>query len=245
MIGDRGQILTAFHVVRGADSGSWSAPRAGSSFEAEVIAADPRSDLAVIVPVEQPGHRSRPGSSRSRSATPARLRKGTFLVALGNPFNAARATAGRRRAGDPVEHRPPARAAIDDRPACQRPPQLSNYPDPAPARRQAEPGDERRRGDQPQGRAGRADHHGGEPRGVRRHGRLRHPDGHAGPARRRDPQAGQGSRVRPPRHQARPNGSPTASSRCTPALPGRRGERPGRRRDPRRQRHPGRRLRLA
>ena len=44
---------------------------------------------------------------------------------------------------------------------------LTNYPTLS-ARRQAEPGHERRRGDQPQGRAGRPDHHGREPRGIRR-----------------------------------------------------------------------------
>ena len=40
-------------------------------------------------------------------------------------------------------------------------------------------GHERRRGDQPQGRAGRPHDHGVEPRGVRRPGRLRDPDGRA------------------------------------------------------------------
>jgi S1-C subfamily serine protease len=57
-------------------------------FEAEILAADPRSDLAVIVPVAIPGvpaPRLRPIALGDAS----RLRKGSFLVALGNPFNAA------------------------------------------------------------------------------------------------------------------------------------------------------------
>ncbi len=45
-------------------------PSGRQSFEAEVIAADPRSDLAVIAPVQQAGRGSARGSSRSPSATP-------------------------------------------------------------------------------------------------------------------------------------------------------------------------------
>lgn len=88
VIGTEGQILTAFHVVRGATQ---LVVRAADrqTFEAEVIAADPRSDLAVIVPVSGPGvvpPRLKPLSVGDAS----RLRKGSFLIALGNPFNAAR-----------------------------------------------------------------------------------------------------------------------------------------------------------
>ena len=89
VIGDRGQILTAFHVVRGADQLIVSAA-GGQLFIAEVIAADPRSDLAVIVPVEQPGI-DRPRLKPIPIGDSTKLRKGTFLVALGNPFNAAHA----------------------------------------------------------------------------------------------------------------------------------------------------------
>jgi S1-C subfamily serine protease len=88
VIGDAGEILTAFHVVKGAERLEVHAVER-QAFEAEVIAADPRSDLAVIVPREIPGFpppRLRPvvlGDS-------GRLRRGSFLVALGNSFNAAR-----------------------------------------------------------------------------------------------------------------------------------------------------------
>ncbi len=88
VVGDRGQILTAFHVVRGAKRLRVRA--AGQiSFEAEVIAADPRSDMAVIAPraisgVDPP--RLKPLALGDAS----RLRKGSFVIALGNPFNAAR-----------------------------------------------------------------------------------------------------------------------------------------------------------
>jgi S1-C subfamily serine protease len=87
VVGDEGQILTTFHVVKGA---SWLMVRAAGrqQFEAEILAADPRSDLAVIVPVTSagvPAPRLRPIALGDAS----RLRKGSFLVALGNPFNAA------------------------------------------------------------------------------------------------------------------------------------------------------------
>ena len=88
VIGEKGEILTAYHVVKGAARlRVRAAERQG--FEAEIIAADPRSDLAVIVPKEVPGlapPKLKPLPLGDASA----LRKGTFLVALGNPFNAAR-----------------------------------------------------------------------------------------------------------------------------------------------------------
>ncbi len=58
-------------------------------FEAEILAADPRSDLAVIAPVEGElvdGAKLKPLAIGDA----ARMRKGSFLIALGNPFNAAR-----------------------------------------------------------------------------------------------------------------------------------------------------------
>jgi S1-C subfamily serine protease len=88
VIGDSGEILTAFHVVRGADRLMVRAP-GGPAFDAEVIAADPRSDLAVIAPA-----REREADLPRFKAIPigdaTKLRKGSFLVALGNPFNAAK-----------------------------------------------------------------------------------------------------------------------------------------------------------
>src|SRR5579864_856652 len=88
VIGENGDILTAYHVVRGA---SRIIVRAAGrqKFDAEVIAADPRSDLAVIAPRvmsnEQP-----PKLKPIPLGDATKLRKGTFLVALGNPFSTAR-----------------------------------------------------------------------------------------------------------------------------------------------------------
>ena len=88
VVGEHGQILTAFHVVRGARR--LRVRTVGNlSFEAEVIAADPRSDLAVIAPRLLPGGEA-PRLKPLAVGDSAKLRKGAFLVALGNPFNAAR-----------------------------------------------------------------------------------------------------------------------------------------------------------
>lgn len=88
VVGDKGEVLTAFHVVKGA---SQIVVAAGGKqvFEAEIIASDPRSDLAVIVPRENPGT-PRPKLVPIALGDASKLRKGTFLLALGNPFNAAR-----------------------------------------------------------------------------------------------------------------------------------------------------------
>jgi S1-C subfamily serine protease len=88
VVGDKGQILTAYHVVKGARALHVRA-EGRQSFEAEIIAADPRSDLAVIVPREGPGF-SPPKLKPLALGDASKLRKGAFLVALGNPFNAAR-----------------------------------------------------------------------------------------------------------------------------------------------------------
>lgn len=88
VVGDAGQILTAFHVVRGAKQIDVKAP-GQAKFQAEILAADPRSDLAVIVPREGPGI-PRPKLSPIAMGDAARLRKGSFLLALGNPYNAGR-----------------------------------------------------------------------------------------------------------------------------------------------------------
>jgi serine protease Do len=88
VIGDRGQILTAYHVVRGASRLKVRAVDR-QEFDAEIIAADPRSDLAVIVPGESDAQ-DRPKLKPLPIADAGRLRKGAFLIALGNSFNAAR-----------------------------------------------------------------------------------------------------------------------------------------------------------
>jgi S1-C subfamily serine protease len=88
VVGDDGAILTAFHVVKGAAQLVVRA-RGHKQFEAEVIAADPRSDLAVIAPKVEPG--GRPPTLRPIAIGDATtLRKGAFLLALGNSFNAMR-----------------------------------------------------------------------------------------------------------------------------------------------------------
>jgi serine protease Do len=88
VVGEQGQILTAFHVVRGA--ARLRVRAAGHvPFEAEVIAADPRSDMAVIAPRAIPGVEP-PRLKPLALGDATRLRKGSFLIALGNPFNAAR-----------------------------------------------------------------------------------------------------------------------------------------------------------
>src|SRR5947209_7466569 len=88
VIGDAGQILTAYHVVKGASRLVVKA--AGrQQFEAEVIAADPRSDLTVIAPRQAVGVPP-PTLKPLRLGDASKLRKGSFLLALGNPFNAAR-----------------------------------------------------------------------------------------------------------------------------------------------------------
>ena len=88
VIGRKGEILTAFHVVRGAVRLHVRAP-GGQAFEAEVIAADPRSDLAVIAPRLEAGAES-PRLTPMVIGDAEGMRKGTFLVALGNPYHTAR-----------------------------------------------------------------------------------------------------------------------------------------------------------
>jgi serine protease Do len=86
VIGDQGQILTTYHLLRGARQ--IRVRGHGVVFDAEIIAADPRTDLAVIMP--------KPGSVPAGKLKPLpigkaeALRQGAFLIALGNPFNAAR-----------------------------------------------------------------------------------------------------------------------------------------------------------
>ncbi len=126
VIGDHGEILTLYHVVKGARELRVRA--AGrQEFEAEIIAADPRSDLAVIVPAEGDAA-DKPRLKPVPIGDASRLRKGSFLVALGNPFNAARdgkpsaswgilSNVARRLDGD-----------LDDSPRFPKARQLNNYP---------------------------------------------------------------------------------------------------------------------
>jgi S1-C subfamily serine protease len=88
VIGPEGAILTAFHVVKGAARISVRAP-GRVAFDAEVIAADPRSDLAVIAPRRSPGL-APPKHVAIPLGDAEALRKGSFLVALGNPYHTAK-----------------------------------------------------------------------------------------------------------------------------------------------------------
>ena len=88
VIGTRGEILTTFHVVKGASRLLVRAPGV-REFDAEILAADPRSDLAVIAPREVPGFRRLPLRPITLGDG-TQVRKGMFLLALGNPFNAGR-----------------------------------------------------------------------------------------------------------------------------------------------------------
>jgi serine protease Do len=88
VIGDRGEILTLFHVVRGASELIVRAT-GNQQFPAEIIAADPRSDLAVLVPASSDGDEP-PSLKPIKIGDSSGLRRGSFLIALGNSFNAAR-----------------------------------------------------------------------------------------------------------------------------------------------------------
>ncbi len=89
VVGPQGEILTAYHVVRECARLVVQAPNL-PPFDAEILAADPRTDLAVIAPmralVAEVGPKLKP-LAIGKSET---LRKGAFLIALGNPYNAAR-----------------------------------------------------------------------------------------------------------------------------------------------------------
>jgi len=88
VIGDRGEILTAFGVVKGA-SKLIVRGRGMKDFFAQVIASDPRTDLAVIAPAD-PSLWRRAKFRPLALGDATGLRKGNFLLALGNPFNAGR-----------------------------------------------------------------------------------------------------------------------------------------------------------
>jgi S1-C subfamily serine protease len=89
VIGERCEILTAFHVVQGASRLTVQA-RNVAAFDAEILAADPRSDLAVIAPLTSLIPDLVEKLKPIQIGQAETLRKGAFLVALGNPYNAAR-----------------------------------------------------------------------------------------------------------------------------------------------------------
>ena len=88
VVGDRGEILTSYHLLRGsAQIRVRAVDRV--EFDAEILAADPRSDLAIIAPREVPGT-APPRLKALTLGDASTLRRGSFVVALGNPYNAAR-----------------------------------------------------------------------------------------------------------------------------------------------------------
>jgi S1-C subfamily serine protease len=89
VVGPQGEILTAYHVVREAARLVVQAPKL-PPFDAEIIAADPRSDLAVIAPMRGVAETVAPRLKPLAIGKAESLRKGAFLIALGNPYNAAR-----------------------------------------------------------------------------------------------------------------------------------------------------------
>ena len=88
VIGENGEILTLYHLLEGAARIRVRADDR-QEFDAEIIAADPRSDLAVIVPKESPD-RPKPKLTPIAIGNAESLRKGAFLIALGNPYNTAK-----------------------------------------------------------------------------------------------------------------------------------------------------------
>lgn len=88
VIGPKNAILTTFHSVKGA-ARIYVRAKGNRSFEAEIIAADPRSDMAVIVPRQSEMIRT-PQLIPIRIGDASTLRKGAFLLALGNSYNAAK-----------------------------------------------------------------------------------------------------------------------------------------------------------
>ncbi len=90
VVGDGTRILTTHHAVVGAARLIVRAPGI-APFEAEILAADPRSDLAVIAPaLPQLDAEGRPALKPLAIGDATKLRQGSFLIALGNPFNLAR-----------------------------------------------------------------------------------------------------------------------------------------------------------
>lgn len=90
VVDPRGHVLTVYHAL-GEDSDYYVTTPGRKVFKARVIAADPRSDLAVLAPEEESAARI-----GQMEWTPIALgnadglSKGQLVVALGNPFAIAR-----------------------------------------------------------------------------------------------------------------------------------------------------------
>lgn len=100
-LADERFILTNYHVVRGGPAAGAGAPSgetrlfvrfAGDrGYEASILAADPRSDLAVLkIDYAQLGQKPADIKPLKLRTEPAPLKKGQLVVALGNPYAIAR-----------------------------------------------------------------------------------------------------------------------------------------------------------
>mgnify|MGYP003879202109 CR=1 FL=1 len=79
-----GLVLTAAHVLA-EESDYYVTAARRPAFQAKVLAADPRSDLAVLAPIEGPVAGSGEWVPMALGNADA-LQKGEFVVALGNPY---------------------------------------------------------------------------------------------------------------------------------------------------------------
>src|SRR5207253_5161210 len=82
VISDKGLVLTNYHVVRDATKVYVRLPGGKGSY-ADIHAADPRSDLAVLKLLDP---QVRPAALKLGDGS--RLRKGQFILSLANPFAA-------------------------------------------------------------------------------------------------------------------------------------------------------------
>ncbi len=85
VVDPKGLILTSAHVL--ADDSRYVVWSGGKGYDAQVIAADPRSDLAVLEVTEKI---SGGAFVPMRMGDASKLRRGHFVVALGNPYATAR-----------------------------------------------------------------------------------------------------------------------------------------------------------
>ena len=83
VIDDRGLVLTTYHVIAGATKVFVRLPGAGRASYADILAADPRADLAVLKMIHAPA---------DLKAIPmgdgGKVDQGDWVVALSNPFAA-------------------------------------------------------------------------------------------------------------------------------------------------------------
>lgn len=90
VVDPRGLVLTVYHVL-GEESEYFITTPDRRVFRAKIIGADPRSDLAVLAPDDEQRLTASEGTFTPIALGRAEeLRKGQFVIALGNPFAIAR-----------------------------------------------------------------------------------------------------------------------------------------------------------